>query len=230
MLKQIIHEIKETEDFDEAISLLQKYSEIESDMENPEEFLKKLLEIESLDEIKSKIELFKDTKGFSIKEELSKILEKKSIDEIKSAIKDLISKIAKYGYPKYGYPKYGYGYPYGATKEGYGYPPVTKAEETINLFNQEILKTGNWNGIEYTDEVLEEIAKNTAKLEDEIKPILKLTHAESPILEKISIGIIKNVRKEGDKLTADFFEVPKRVAEVIKLGAFRGKSAEIYNP
>ena len=230
MLKELLKKVRDADGFNDAVSLIEKFSETEDEMKEPESFLTKLLELDSLDEIKEKIEMFKSNTGWGLKDELLKIAEKKSVDEIKNAIKDLVARLKKYGYPKYGYPAgYKAGYPAGY-KQGYGYPQASKQEETVNIFNQKILKTGNWNGKEWTPDILNEIARNTSNLEDEFKPILKLTHVESPILDKISIGKVKNIRVEGDSLVADFFEVPKRVAEIIRLGSFSGKSAEIYNP
>ncbi len=66
-------------------------------------------------------------------------------------------------------------------------------------------------------------------------PPLKLGHLSdndtTRLLKRESLpafGWLKNLRVHGGKLLADLTEVPKRVAELIKAGAYKKLSAEIY--
>lgn len=63
-------------------------------------------------------------------------------------------------------------------------------------------------------------------------PIIVLGHDEDQeFLTKEGLpaaGIIANVKKLGSKLFSDFIDVPKKIADLINLGAYRFVSSEIY--
>ena len=215
--------------FDDAINIVKEFDEIiNTDIK---EFLIKLKEKEKEDEIKSdldktikKIEDYGAEKvygygyqGISIIEELKKILEAK---DIKKAINELIDKLEK-------------------IKAGYGYPSVNgclsvdkKQEgmaETVNLMNQEICSVGNFTarGVKITQEDLNEIAENWVKLKDRVKPPIKIGHFGEGF-GMPAVGWVDNIRVEGDKLIADFRDVPKKVADLIRYKAYRRVSPELY--
>ena len=109
-----------------------------------------------------------------------------------------------------------------------------KSGESVNLFDQEIMSTGwlDLKGIEVKEGDIDEIAANFTKLHETIKPPLKIGHSEEQPFagDMPSLGWIDNVRKEGSKLLADFKEVPAVVAELIRKGAYKRISPEIYSP
>jgi len=95
--------------------------------------------------------------------------------------------------------------------------------ETIN--NIEIFGVGTWNGMKFTKEDLEEIAKNTEVLlsDGKHKPPLKLGHSLNQILKgqddgDPAMGWIENIRVEGKKLLADFARVPNILVSAFKEG------------
>ena len=104
--------------------------------------------------------------------------------------------------------------------------------ETIN--NIEIFGVGTWNGMKFTKEDLEEIAKNTEVLlsDGKHKPPLKLGHSSNQILKgqddgDPAMGWIENIRVEGKKLLADFARVPNILVSAFKEGLYRQVSVEM---
>lgn len=63
-------------------------------------------------------------------------------------------------------------------------------------------------------------------------PIIVLGHDEGQeLLAKEGLpaaGIVSNIKKIGTKLFSDFIDVPKKIADLINLGAYRFVSSEIY--
>lgn len=207
--------------FDEAVDYLREFEEVSKlDFDG---FLNSLTEKSDdeakneLDNLLQKVEKFAVTgkvygyPGISVVDELKKVLQAK---DIKKAVQELIEKLKK-------------------IKEGYGYPSVKGSEptqmETVNLLNQEICAEGEFTarGIKLTKEDLEEIAKNYSILKDKVKPPLKIGHfGENMGLP--ALGWVENVRVEGNKLVADFMDVPKKVADFIRAKAYRRVSPELY--
>lgn len=221
MLSEIIR--NKALDFEEAIKII---SEIEQNSLDIIKELKILQEKEDLqnsdiESLINRIKLseeiylkygYKCPYGYpeiSIIDELQKILEAKNK---KKAIEELISKLIQI--------KYGYGYPQVEENK------TDEIKETVNLFNVEIAQVGEWTNKNFklTLDDLNEIKDNYYKLNIDIP--VKIGHAEGFGLP--AVGWVKNVRVENNKLVADFYEVPKRIAELIKLGAYRKVSPEIY--
>ncbi len=82
---------------------------------------------------------------------------------------------------------------------------------------------------------LEEFAANAAELAGEIRPPLKIGHSQAQALARASgladdeqpaLGWVENVRVQGDKLVADLRAVPKKLAGLVRSGAFRTRSVE----
>jgi len=104
--------------------------------------------------------------------------------------------------------------------------------ETVDLKGIEIFSAKyRPKGHKYTDEQLEKIVDGFYETEDELKPYLKFGHDDKQKLVQTSgmpaLGWVKNLRKVGKKLIADFIKVPKKIYELIKAGAYRRISAEI---
>jgi len=102
--------------------------------------------------------------------------------------------------------------------------------ETKDILDVEIWKTGSYNGDEYTETDLEDMAESYAEIGAELKPYLKLGHnSKQPLLDgQPAAGWIKNVRKVGQSLKADFFNIPAKIADLISAKAYGRMSPEIY--
>jgi cation transport regulator len=111
--------------------------------------------------------------------------------------------------------------------------------ETVDIPDVEILAVGNWNGhpkpIEITKDDLNEMVKSFKSLSDDEKlnyePPVKLGHDEKQRLLQSdgypAAGWVRSLKRAGDKLVATFGDVPKKVADLIKAGAYKKRSAEI---
>jgi hypothetical protein len=101
-----------------------------------------------------------------------------------------------------------------------------------DLKGVEIFATGKWNGKVFKDGDLQAIVDSFKELGGRLKPYLKLGHDDNQkLLQKDGLpaaGWITNLKKVGSKLMADIKDVPKVVAELIKKGAYKRISSEIY--
>ena len=104
--------------------------------------------------------------------------------------------------------------------------------EIFDINNVEIFATGVHNGDKFTDKDLEEMVRSFEEIKPTLKPFLKLGHDEDQELVQTdgmpAIGWIERLRKVGSKLVADFVRVPKKIYELIKIGAYRRISSEIF--
>lgn len=108
--------------------------------------------------------------------------------------------------------------------------------ELEELNKVQIFATGEFYGVKFDDDMLQEIADETNKLIKAKKhePPGKLGHDENQVFAKLSglpaIGWVKKVWREGSKLYAAFKEVPKVIKEAIDKGLYKKISSEIYPP
>jgi hypothetical protein len=106
------------------------------------------------------------------------------------------------------------------------------ALETETLTGVPIFDVGTWNGTEYTDADLDGIANAFAELRGLIDPPAKLGHDEGQKLLQEdgypAAGWVERLYRNGTQLVADFALVPKQVAELIRAGAYRKVSCEIW--
>ena len=104
--------------------------------------------------------------------------------------------------------------------------------ETVTLYGVEIFSAGTWNNDTYSDGDIAAMVAAFHELKDRLSPPLKLGHNdEQKILAKDGLpaaGWISNLFQRGGKLLADIAGVPRKVADLIKTGAFRKRSAEIW--
>lgn len=104
--------------------------------------------------------------------------------------------------------------------------------ETTEMKNVEILSTGKWNEIDVTDSDLDEMISN---FNDKVlEPYLNLDHDDNftdnvkRALSVVSLGLVSQLKKVGNKLIADFIQVPKKVAELIDSGMLKKRSVEFF--
>jgi len=102
-------------------------------------------------------------------------------------------------------------------------------EQTFNINGIEIFSTGVWNGDKYTAKDLDAMVSNFEKTG--FQPPLKLGHnEEQPEMKdgEPALGYVDKIYKNGNKLLADFKELPKKVYEAMKRGNYKRVSSEIY--
>ena len=94
-------------------------------------------------------------------------------------------------------------------------------------------------GDRFTRGDLQLIAANTNALADELRVPVKIGHSREQRLlrdsglyvdEQPAAGWLTNFRVEGDKLYTDIKAVPKKLAQLVKSGAFRTRSVELNGP
>jgi hypothetical protein len=104
--------------------------------------------------------------------------------------------------------------------------------ETFKIDGVEIFSAGVWNGDEYTMNDLQDMVQAFNETNLGVKPFLKLGHDEEQKLLQMdglpSAGWITNLYIKGDKLVADFSDIPKKIYELIKAKAYRKVSSEIF--
>lgn len=105
-------------------------------------------------------------------------------------------------------------------------------KETYQIQGVEIFSTGKWNGDEYTNEDLLEMVKAFEENKSGARPYIKLGHDKSQKLLQAdglpAAGWIDKVYVQGNKLLADFVDIPQKVYGLIKSKAYRKVSSEIF--
>ena len=93
----------------------------------------------------------------------------------------------------------------------------------------EIFATGVWNGTTIKAKHLNEMASNHQLFSRKLRVPLKFGHNdEQPFTDgQPALGWVSRLRVEGNKLLADFVDMPEKVFQVIKAGMFDRVSAEV---
>jgi len=106
-------------------------------------------------------------------------------------------------------------------------------EDLYKIEGVEIFASGTWNGDKYTTKDLDDMVTAFAETSKTVKPYLKLGHSnEQSILQNDGFpaaGWIGNVYRDGEKLLADFIDIPAKIFELLKNKAYRKVSSEIYH-
>ena len=97
-------------------------------------------------------------------------------------------------------------------------------EQLFDLKNVEIFRAGKWNGDKYTVDDLKEMVRNFDKVG--FRPPVKLGHREAS--GEPAYGWVQSIRVVGDRLVADFMDLPKQIYNAIKNRRFDHVSAEIF--
>jgi hypothetical protein len=96
----------------------------------------------------------------------------------------------------------------------------------------EIFSSGTWNGDTYTADDLDEMVRAFTENRGRFRPYLKLGHNEEQSLIQAdglpAAGWVGNIYRIGEKLFADFVDIPAKIYELIENRAYRKVSCEIY--
>lgn len=96
----------------------------------------------------------------------------------------------------------------------------------------EIFSAGKWNGDVYTVADLDEMVKAFDETSSGWKPPLKLGHTEDQKLLQSdglpAAGWVGKLYRIGEKLYADFIDIPAKIFELMENKSYRKVSSEIY--
>ncbi len=100
----------------------------------------------------------------------------------------------------------------------------------------EIFSVGDWNGDEYSIDDLHVMAKAFAENKTNLRPYLKIGHdKDQKVLKDMlpaegmpAAGWVDNIYVIGEKLLADFSDIPDKIYGLIKSKAYRKVSSEIF--
>lgn len=96
----------------------------------------------------------------------------------------------------------------------------------------EIFSAGEWNGDEYTIEDLHGMVQAFNENKVGVRPYLKLGHDEKQKLIQSdgmpAAGWVETIYVVGEKLMADFTDIPDKIYKLIKSKAYRKVSSEIF--
>lgn len=110
------------------------------------------------------------------------------------------------------------------------------ALKTANLYNVPIFDEGTWNEQGFTAEQIEGIIRDTNALQTigELSPFVRVDHDDDNAWANfirrtgISLGWLKNIRRVGTQVWADFEAVPMMLARLIEAKGFRKVSSELW--
>lgn len=109
---------------------------------------------------------------------------------------------------------------------------------TETITGVEVMRVGTWQGqgcpaggCKITSEHLADMVKAHKATSDKLQIPVKLGHNKEQPLTKAdglpSAGWVHNLRLRGETLVADFKEVPGKIADLIRAGAYKQRSAEL---
>lgn len=97
-------------------------------------------------------------------------------------------------------------------------------EKMFSILGVEIFKVGRWNGDDYQQSDLDEMVRNFNKVG--FKPPVKLGHDEKSGDQ--AFGWIDKIYRKGEKLFADFIDIPEKVYKLIKDRGYDAVSSEVF--
>lgn len=105
--------------------------------------------------------------------------------------------------------------------------------EKFNKKGVQIFSTGKWNDSNYTLEDLNDMVISFDATKAGINPHLKLGHnKEQELLKKDGLpaaGYIDRVYVQGEKLYADFTDIPRKIYKLLEAGAYKKVSIEMFS-
>jgi len=100
------------------------------------------------------------------------------------------------------------------------------------LKGREIFSAGTWNGDTYTVEDLDEVVRAYNETSATWKPPLKLGHDDDQKILQAdgypAAGWVGKVYRKGEKLFADFIDIPEKVYDLLVNGAYKKVSSELF--
>lgn len=97
-------------------------------------------------------------------------------------------------------------------------------DELYSLPGVEIFRAGTWNGDKYNEADLDEMIGNFSKVGYDVP--LKLGHSDT--VGEPAYGWVQSVRRFGDKIIADFRDMPKAIYDAVRNRRFDAVSSEIF--
>jgi len=109
--------------------------------------------------------------------------------------------------------------------------PKTKLE-TKSIKGIEIFSVGNWNDTEITQTDLQAMVGAFEEHKEGLRPYLKLGHDKKQKLIQDdgmpAVGWVERLYVSGQKLLADFSDIPKKIYDLIIAKAYRKVSSEVF--
>lgn len=104
--------------------------------------------------------------------------------------------------------------------------------QTYSLKGVDIFSVGKWNDDNFTLEDLKSMVKSFEETKQGVKPYIKLGHNKTQELAQKdglpSMGWVDKMYINGEKLIADFVDIPKKIYDLIKIGAYKKVSCEMF--
>ena len=104
--------------------------------------------------------------------------------------------------------------------------------QTYSLKGVDIFSVGRWNEDDFTQSDLENMVQSFEATKSGVRPYIKLGHDKNQKLAQKdglpSLGWIDKMYINGDKLIADLVDIPKKVYDLIKIGAYKKVSCEMF--
>ena len=104
--------------------------------------------------------------------------------------------------------------------------------EMFNLKGVEVFSVGKWNGDEFTLDDLNHMILSFEDTKAGIARPLKLGHGkEQKLLQKEGLpaaGWVEKLYINGNKLVADFRDIPKKIYKLLEVGAYKKVSIEMF--
>lgn len=104
--------------------------------------------------------------------------------------------------------------------------------QTYSLKGVDIFSVGKWNEDTFTQKDLENMVKSFDETKQGVRPYIKLGHDKNQSLAQKdglpALGWIDRMYIKGDKLIADLVDIPKKVYDLIKIGAYKKVSCEMF--
>lgn len=109
---------------------------------------------------------------------------------------------------------------------------MPKELETVDVPAIEIMAEGTWKNDSYSRSDLDSMVTAFTDLSGKLDPPVKLGHDDKQKLAQKdgypAVGWVSRLYRKGGKLIADLRDVPKRIADLISVGAYQKISSEIY--
>lgn len=104
--------------------------------------------------------------------------------------------------------------------------------QTYSIKGVEIFSVGKWNEDSFNKTDLENMVKTFEETKSGVRPYIKLGHDKNQQLAQKdglpSLGWVDKMYINGDKLIADIIDIPKKIYDLIKIGAYKKVSCEMF--